>query len=79
LNYEHPLPRVWGYSRVSDIMGVDITGFRVQVGGLTYLPFWENVTTYTLNSVLSPLTTKVHMMLRNFVVLTWMRDAIELV
>jgi hypothetical protein len=60
-------------------MGVDITGFKCTSRGFTYLPFWENVTTYTLNSVLSPLTTKVHMMLRNFVVLTWMRDAIELV
>jgi hypothetical protein len=29
LNYEHPFPRVSGYSRVYDIMKVDITEFRM--------------------------------------------------
>ena len=29
MNYEHPLPRDLGYYRVSDIMEVDITEFRV--------------------------------------------------
>ena len=28
MNYEHPFPRVSAYSRVSDIMEVDITKFR---------------------------------------------------
>ena len=28
MNYEHPLPRVLGHKRVSDIMGVDITEFK---------------------------------------------------
>jgi hypothetical protein len=29
LNYEHPFPRISGHYRVSDIMEVDITEFRV--------------------------------------------------
>jgi hypothetical protein len=29
LSYEDPLPRVFGYYRVCDIMRVDITEFRV--------------------------------------------------
>ena len=36
---------------------------------------------YSLNSVvhITPVATKVHVILRSFVVLTWMRDTIELV
>ena len=33
MNYEHPFPRVLGYYRLSDIMGVDTTEFRVYVHG----------------------------------------------
>ena len=31
LNYAHPFPRVSGYQRVSDIMEVDISEFRVYI------------------------------------------------
>jgi hypothetical protein len=42
--------------------------------GITYMPI------YTLNSVVSRMWQPiVHMIIRSFVVLTWMRDAIELV
>jgi hypothetical protein len=34
LNYDHPFPRVSGYHRVSDIMEVDITEFRVYLWAL---------------------------------------------
>ena len=39
----------------------------------------EQAYLYTLNSGVSHLTTKVHVILQSFVVLTWMRDTIELV
>ena len=29
LNFEHPFPRLSGYKKVSVIMGVDITDFRL--------------------------------------------------